>query len=312
MTTFAQASEKLARRRGKYEKLAASYNKADRNTAERMLGRIDSLMSALQQEQEFVTAPRNGKQMGTGGWLEMDVEEPRIFDENLLEDNPINEDPDMNTNEGGGAFKKWASDNKDSLMNAGTSILDAAIRQVAIGSMRGPKAPQFAPYVDYEDKSDPNPELNSIERDTILRNRAIDKGLRDNNVIEAFKAKTFVDALNAKNRVFARTDKEDRALRREKLYLNNKVNMYNTSLANQHLSEQTDFTNNRASATANNFSNAITNYRLGQNDLRANKMDGVKAQFMSKQFEGSGVWERMMSDPAIASKMKEMFPEIFN
>ena len=312
MITFAKASAKLGKSAGKYEDMQGSPHRADRNTANRMLGRIEQVMNSLQQEQEFISKPPgNSPQMGNGGWLGMG-EKTTIkqgFQAQVQTPDTQPAEPEVDVPEV--RDKSWARNNSDMLGNIGTSLLDAGIRQASIGSMSGPAAPVYSPYANMNEHVDNSAALNSIDRSTILRNKALDQGLSDNNVIQAHKGKAFADSINAKNSVFAETNKERTNLRRTKLMADNRTNLYNTSIANNHNSDSVDFGNNRSAATANNATNALTNYRLGQNEIFQNDLDGARMGFASKEFEESGVWERMMKDPAMASRMREMFPKMF-
>lgn len=61
--TYAKASEKLARKRKKYEKLAESEDPAEKNTGKRMLQRIDNTLEELYQEQQSKNG-NNGSNTG--------------------------------------------------------------------------------------------------------------------------------------------------------------------------------------------------------------------------------------------------------
>ncbi len=400
MVTFANAAEKLGKSAGKYEDMLKSPHVADRNTADRMLSRINSVMDVMQGEQLAISGPpeQNSEmpEMGWGGNVREDVRrtwknnvgvpvkrlwnktvgggldgsmrryKKRLIKEGMGRD--VNDEPqvrppiapetgagllntgatgapareeitpmtpmatkqlenmnipelaaegqDMVVEKKGGGFKNsmknWAGENGDLLGNLGTTLLDVGIRQAAIGSMKGPKNPAYSPYANFnQNKIDITDQINSIDRDHLIRKRTIDQNLRGNNEIASHKAFAFGQTINAKNRVYQMANNENERIRRTKLYTDHKTDLFNTQITNQHNSEVTDFNNNKAVAKANNVSSGITNFRLGQNDLFQNKLDETRLAFSAKQFEESGVWDRMMSDPAIAARMKEMFPNMF-
>ncbi len=332
--TFAEQAEKIGRKRGKYEKLLKSPTPSERNTAERMLGRMDTMLSTLQQTQEQIapTADESVPVMGTGGWLGMGEETsgfqmeetpsfeqtkffpqlggaPRNFGNPQLSNAPQTTGTEPPSEEGG--ILPWAKDNKDTLGNVGMSLLGAAISQRSINKMQEPSNPTFAPHANFDSNVDVSAQENQINRDHIIRDRAVSQGLRDNNVIQAFKGKTFADTINAKNKLYASKNDKESELKRTKLFTDYRTNVYNAGVKNKHNSDLSDFRNNKAAATGNNWNNAIKNFRLGQNDLFQNKMDGVRLDTLSKQFEESQVMDRMMNDPEYKAKLKKLYPNMF-
>lgn len=272
--TFADVAGELARKEGKYEKLLSEGNTFEKNTAERMLGRINQFKTHLAMAQEAIKAQTNHgsndaiPHMGDGGITEFIS-----------------------------AFQKR---NKNAMYeNIGSNILDGALQLLAVKSMNAPTEPNYLPYSHMNDTVDISPAINNANRNMVLAQRSADNNLKDVQVAEAYKDKAFLDNTNAISNLVSEANRQKQQIDAQNLYSDRQTNAQNIAYANRYNDELTSFNNNRNAAYANILSRTLQNYRAGKRDIDANNSDLLKFIIMAKTFGNTGVVDRLLSDPTI-------------
>jgi len=287
--TFAQLAEELAKKREKYEVLADSPSPFERNTAERMLKRTDRVSNMLKDEQvRLAPAPETEEVpvMAPGGFLA-----------------PAGARQAASTaaaNAGGGSFlsglMSGIQNNLPLLSDLGGSLLDAGIRQVGTNSMQAPPSPSLIPRTTIDTSVDYSPQLRAVRDARTLQMRSADRNLRDSQAAEAFKNKAFSDSLKESSDIQGKSNFERAILKRTQAQVDQRTNEQNAGIVNNFKMMDNAFQNNRTASTVNNWSGALTNFRMSQRDRMANAMDMLKAEIYSRQFGDSGIWQRNIQD----------------
>ncbi len=320
MATFADISKILASRKGKYEKMSKSYIKAERNTANRMINRINQRMDALFDLQETLKAinpeQKPKPEMALGGVPPLFTRTqpglhlkkmsnpfdiplaPSFIDkpETLAESYGINtglyKTPFSFTNISVKPKTKlgnnidWEKAGED-VKVISPSLLEYAAQNYAISNMDAPEAPVYQTNVTLDKNLDTGASRNAVER--IIRTRTLnaERNAPNSQALLSEYGRATSAGIEALNQINQDASNYRQQMANAEASINANINRMNTYLGNDYLQRTNEFNNNRTAARANAISDLITKIKLGFAENKAKKMDQKKLALILKAFPGN-------------------------
>jgi hypothetical protein len=294
MSTVADVAKVLARRKEKYEKfLKTSSGRRERQTAERMLERIQRKEDELFEYQESKSKPKGNDSVpkyANGTLLPIKSRMPEdliddlaapvlkrasfLKDSSLSNNTPKNSILDMlNTPD----VKQFAS-------NMLPLAADWALTRDAVGRMKAPTAPLNIPNVRLNKTMDISSQLNESARARQMEEQFAQRSFSAPQTVAAYRQKAKIDDLNRKGQLYGQQLNYRTDMGNQEARMNSMIAGQNTMTQNQYLQTLGDFNNNRTAAMMNNNTNLFTKFQQYMRDRKLDELDQKKWALLMKKY----------------------------